>query len=254
MQGVPIRRYPHWKENLTRDVSAICENRSVTVETALLEREMYSEAEAARLLRVSQSTLHYWLEGGTYRHSTYAPVLRSEPTGKRTVTWAEFVEASLLRQYRRKLNVPLAELRDFINLLREEFGIPHPLAHERPWVAGRQLVIEAQDASGLPQDLWLVVPTRKQPLLLEPAQSFVNRVEFADDQAVSWKPHDDPKSPVVVDPDQRFGQPSVSGISTVVLWEHSEDDYASSEIAAEFGISQTDVDWAVSFEHSIRAA
>ena len=28
---------------------------------ALLEREMYAEAEAARLLNVAQSTLHYWL-------------------------------------------------------------------------------------------------------------------------------------------------------------------------------------------------
>ena len=30
----------------------------------LLEREVYTEAEASRLLRTPQSTLHYWLEGG----------------------------------------------------------------------------------------------------------------------------------------------------------------------------------------------
>jgi predicted transcriptional regulator len=33
----------------------------------VLEREMFSEAEVARLLRLSQSTLNYWLEGGTRR-------------------------------------------------------------------------------------------------------------------------------------------------------------------------------------------
>jgi hypothetical protein len=31
---------------------------------AILEREVYSEAEAARLLRLSQGTLNYWLELG----------------------------------------------------------------------------------------------------------------------------------------------------------------------------------------------
>jgi hypothetical protein len=36
----------------------------------VLEREMFSEAEAARLLRVPQSRLHYWLDGGEYRRKT----------------------------------------------------------------------------------------------------------------------------------------------------------------------------------------
>jgi hypothetical protein len=33
--------------------------------TSVLEREMFSEAEGARLLRVPQSTLHWWLDGGS---------------------------------------------------------------------------------------------------------------------------------------------------------------------------------------------
>jgi hypothetical protein len=42
---------------------------------SVLEREMYSEAEASRLLRVAQSTLHYWLEG----REPYKPVIRIQP-------------------------------------------------------------------------------------------------------------------------------------------------------------------------------
>jgi hypothetical protein len=34
---------------------------------SVLEREMFTEAEAARLLRVPQRTLNYWLEGGEVR-------------------------------------------------------------------------------------------------------------------------------------------------------------------------------------------
>jgi hypothetical protein len=33
------------------------------VSVTILEREMYTEAAAARLLRVAPSTLHWWLEG-----------------------------------------------------------------------------------------------------------------------------------------------------------------------------------------------
>ena len=75
----------------------------------ILDREMYTEAAAARLLRIAPSTLHWWLEG---RAPRYRPVIRVEPTGSRNVTWAEFVEAGLLRSYRREHDVPLKELRD----------------------------------------------------------------------------------------------------------------------------------------------
>lgn len=79
----------------------------------LLEREMYAEAEAARLLDVAPSTLHYWPEGKAGRAGkVHRPVIRQEPKGAgAAMTWAEFVEAGLLRQYRRELKVRLPELR-----------------------------------------------------------------------------------------------------------------------------------------------
>ena len=53
------------------------------------------------------------------------------------MTWAEFVEAGLLRSYRRDHEVPLRELRDFIDRLRDEFQVPYPLADRRPYVGNR---------------------------------------------------------------------------------------------------------------------
>ena len=188
---------------------------------SVLEREMFSEAEAARLLRVPQSTLHYWLDGGEYRSKTYKPVIRLKPRGDRSVTWAEFVEAGLLREYRRTHRVPMAELRTFIDLLREELGVPYPLAHRKPFVGeGRQLVLQAQDDSGLDADYCLVAVIRGQPILTPPAEAFVERVTWEGDLAAGWRPHDDPDSPVRMAPDVRFGLPNVKGISTEVLWEH----------------------------------
>ena len=110
----------------------------------LLDREMYSEAEAARYLRLPQSTLHYWLEGGEHRSKVYVPVIRQEPTGRHApVTWAEFIEAGLLCGYRRN-GIPMAELRAVIDLLRDRYQVPYPLADRRPYISSRELVLAAR--------------------------------------------------------------------------------------------------------------
>jgi uncharacterized protein (DUF433 family) len=218
----------------------------------VLDREMFAEAEAARLLRLPQSTLHYWLEGGNQGRRFHAPIIRVVPTRSRNVTWAEFVEAGLLRSYRNH-RIPMTQLRAFIDRLRGEYGVPYPLAHQRPFVSGRQLVYQAQVDSGLAGDFCLVSMVGSQLLLTTPSQEFVERVRWNDDIAVAWRPHDDPNSPVVMSPDIRFGRPSIGGISTDVIWEHDEAGESVDEIAEAFGLTLDDVRWALSYEYSLRS-
>ena len=221
---------------------------------SVLDREMYSEAEASRLLRVAQSTLHYWLEGGVRRGRRYPPVIRAEPRDSRVVTWAEFIEAALLRQYRREHGVPMAELRAFIDTLREQFQVPYPLAHHTPFIAtGRQLVLEAQEEAGLAPDFCLVAVVRNQLVLTSPSQEFVDRVTWDQEIAAAWRPHSDPDSPVRMAPLQRFGRPSIKGISTEVVWEHAEVGDAVMETADAFGLTPREVRWALAYENSLRA-
>lgn len=223
-------------------------------EPAILNREMYSEAEASRLLGVQQSTLHYWLEGGERRGKIYKPIIRIEPSGTRVVTWAEFIEAGLLREYRRMHGVPMAQLRQFIESLRDGFGVPYPLAHETPLVSGRDLVERAQESAGLESDFWLVTAVGGQYLLTPPSDEFVRRVTWADDIAVGWRPHADPASPVRIDPDVRFGRPAVNGISTEAIWEQAEADATVSELAEMFDLKPAMVRWALAYENSARTA
>jgi uncharacterized protein (DUF433 family) len=223
---------------------------------SVLDREMYSEAEAARLLRVAQNTLHYWLEGGEQRGKIYKPVIRWEPHGDRSpVTWAEFIEAGLLRQYRRQHKVPMAELRSFIDMMRERSSTPYPLAHHQPFIAeGRQLILEAQEASDLPAEFSLVATVRGQLVLTPAADMFVQRVTWTDDIATGWRPHDDPGSPVRMDPELRFGKPAVKGVSTEIIWEHDQDGADVEETAAAFDLEVSDVRWALAYETSLQAA
>jgi uncharacterized protein (DUF433 family) len=228
--------------------------KTFTVSVSVLERDVFTEATAARLLGVPQNTLHYWLEGGTAGGRTYKPVIRVEPRGGRpAVTWAEFVEAGLLREYRQDKRVPMAELRAFIDQLRDEFGIPYPLADRRPYVSGKELVVHAQDAAGLDAEFCLVAVVKGQQLLLPPSQAFLERVTWEGDQPVGWRPpHTDPASPVRVFPDRRGGRPSVAGISTEVLWENVQGGGDADEVARMFDISSDDVQWAVAYEMSTR--
>ncbi|RZS37728.1 uncharacterized protein (DUF433 family) [Herbihabitans rhizosphaerae] len=222
---------------------------------SVLEREMYSEAEAARLLRVSQSTLNYWLEGGVRRNKTYSPVIRSESKGHRApVTWAEFIEAGLLRQYRRTHRVPMAELRAFIDRLRNRLGVPYPLADRRPYVLEKQLVLEAQDEAGLAPEFCLVAEVRQQLVLTAPSESFFERVTWEGDLATGWRPHGDDRSLVRMTPDVRFGRPAVRGISTEALWEQVDSGEDIEVVADLFDLSIDDVRWAIAYEASVRAA
>lgn len=220
---------------------------------AVLDREMFTEAAAARLLGVPQRTLNYWLEGGERRGRVYKPVIRVEPKGDHPpVTWAEFIEAGLLREYR-KAHVPMAELRAFIDLVRERYEVPYPLADRRPWVSGQELLSRAQDASRLDPEFCLIAEVRGQYVLTAAADSFLHRVTWDGDVVTAWRPHDDPLSPVRMQPETRFGRPSVNGISTEVLWEHEQAGEIPDEIAAEFGLSDEDVRWALAYETSARA-
>jgi uncharacterized protein (DUF433 family) len=228
----------------------------MTSNVSMLEREVYSEAEAARLLGVANSTLHYWLEGKTGRGGKrYKPVIRMEPKGGHPpVTWAEFIEAGLLRQYRRDLQVSMGELRTFIDDLRERFQVPYPLADRRPLASGRALVRLAQEAAKLPAELQLVTVADDQYLLLPAADAFLRRIDYVGDVAALWRPHSEPKSPIRIDPLLRFGRPSIKGVSTEVVWEHAEAGEGPEEIADAFGLSTRDVRWAMSYENARRAA
>jgi uncharacterized protein (DUF433 family) len=232
-----------------------CKDGGAMTEVSVLDREMFSEAEAARLLGVPQGTLHYWLDGKGKGRKAYRPVIRDEPRGwAAPVTWAEFVEAGLLREYRRTIKVELDELRSFITDLRERLGIPYPLADQRPYTSGRSIVWTAQERAGLDPSLYLVTFVGDQYLLTPASESFLRRVRWEGNLATGWRPVADEESPVLIDPRLRSGRPAVNGISTEIIWEHHDAGEDDQEIADAFGLSTSDIAWALAYEKPRRAA
>ncbi len=213
----------------------------------LLNREVYSSGEAARLLGVPASTLRRWLNGHERAGQFYPPVLRLEP-GSDIVTWGEFVEAGYLREYRR-LKVSLQSLRPFILALRESLDVPYPLAHSRPWVHDRQLVQEIQKASGLDERLAFVEYSSGQLVLSPVAEAFFKKVEFDPKDSVARRMYPDGRdSHVVIDPRLAWGEPTVDGIRTdnlYELWQAGDD---PDRIAEAFDLTREQVQSALRYE------
>src|SRR5437762_918632 len=120
-----------------------------------LDRPLYSGAQVDDLLGLAPGTARRWIDGYVRDGRPYPPVVRPRTTGNDLVTWGEFIETGLLAQYR-DLNVPLQRLRPVVQTLRKELGVAYPLAHARPWVNQRDLVLEAQELAGVEPELRLV--------------------------------------------------------------------------------------------------
>ena len=59
---------------------------------------------------------------------------------------------------------------------------------------------------------------------------------------------------MLVDPEVRFGRPSVRGISTEVLWEHADSGADTHELAETFDLTVSEIQWALAYENAQRAA
>jgi uncharacterized protein (DUF433 family) len=214
----------------------------------VIDRELYTVAEAARILRMPPSTLRWWLEG----KRGHQPVIRLEATGSNAVTWGEFVEAGFLHEYR-DAGVPLQRLRRFVTELRQEAGVPYPLAHAKPLVLGRGLVVEAQRIAGLDVD-------GHGPVIYEAAgghylfaaavEQYVKRIDFAQRGYAERIYPAGRQSPVVIDPEFAFGAPSVNGIRTAVLTELLDAGEAPEEVAEDYGLNVRQVKAAAAYEWS----
>jgi uncharacterized protein (DUF433 family) len=218
-------------------------------DVSVLEREVYGMTEAAHLLGLrSASTLRNWIDG--YRH--YPPVIRPERTGSDLVKWGEFVEAGYLAEYRHKHRVPLQRLRPAIIKLRDLLGVPYPLAHSGPFleVANRELVLRVQDEIGLSgRAAPLVVVRNGQMILADPAQSFVDKVDFSESSGIVERLYPlDKRHAVVMDPLISSGAPAVKGIRTENLYELFQADESVVSIAAAYDLDPHEVEAAIRFE------
>lgn len=214
----------------------------------LLERPLYNMPQVDRLLALPSGTAKRWIDGYQRRGRLYDPVIRLEPTGDEIVTWGEFVEARFLAEYRTK-GIPLVRMRPAILELRKQFG-QYPLAHARPLIDGKDLVLQVQDSVGLEKALVLVIVRNGQLTLSDPASNFVQSVEYGanDDPIVQRIRPLTGNDAVVVDPLRQFGEPVVRSVPTSVIAELFDAGDSVESIAELYELDRDDVEAALRYE------
>lgn len=178
---------------------------------------MYGIGQAAGLLGLRADKVRGWLDGYERKSVSSPPVIREAPSGSEEVTWGEFVELGYLREYRRA-SVSLQHIRPVIDRLREQYGVRYPLAHARPFIHDRQLVVHIQEETGLDPALAMYVRSGQTFMLAPEVEAFLQKVEFVDDVVARVRPAGR-TSPVVIDPHIAFGRPAIRNVATETLAE-----------------------------------
>jgi uncharacterized protein (DUF433 family) len=216
--------------------------------TDLLDRPLYGVAQVDRLLALTPGTARRWIDGYVRGPKQYPPVVRVERTGEEVVTWGEFVETRLLAEYR-SAGVPLIRMRPAIDRLRDQFHPKYPLAFARPYVAGRDLVLEVQRQVQLEKGLRLVVVRNDQLVLAEPADHFFRSADFdpKSGEVVSLRPVIGVPD-VVIDPLRQFGEPVVRSVPTEVIAEQVRAGEPIDVIGDLYELTRQQVEAAVRYE------
>jgi len=212
----------------------------------LLDRPVYGMGQVDYLLGLTPGTARRWIDGYTRANKSYAPLVRVEPTGEEIVTWGEFVETRLLSEYR-DAGALTKRMRPAIEKLREVFDTRYPLAHARPFVAGRELVLQMQESVGLDHDLQLVVIRNDQIVLTEAAGNFYAAAEYDEDVVRRLRPVTTIPD-VVIDPLRQFGEPVVRSVRTEIIAEQVRAGESMDAIATIYELDRKLVEAAVRYE------
>ncbi len=141
-----------------------------------------------------------------------------------------------------------------VDELRREFGTPYPLATARPYILGKELVLDLQEKNGIPPAIAIVI-RGQQVLLAHDAQRFFKKVEFdPPGQGDVRRLHPaGMASPVVIDPLVRFGRPSVQGVATDRLWELFDAGEPIEQIADGYEMPAEQIAAAIAYEEQLRS-
>ncbi len=128
----------------------------------------------------------------------------------------------------------------------------YPLAHSRPWVYDRQLVLRIQEETHLDPSLAIVIRSGQELILAREVEAYLQKVEFADDVVARIRPAGK-TSPVVIDPEYSFGRPSIRGVATERIAELYRSGDSAEFLAETYELPIGDINAAIAYETQLAA-
>lgn len=205
----------------------------------------YRVQDAARIARLSPSTLRLWACGEGGRGSLFEPASK-EPL---LLSFSNLIEAFVLASMRRVHRVSMQRVRKAVRFVGRELGYERPLIHARFKTDGASLFVQHADRL-------LDVSAKGQALLREVLNTSLSRIDWEHDLAVRLYPSvrdgdlaRQPKS-IVVDPRLGFGQPVIvgTGIETRIVAERYRAGEPSRLLAKDYGVDIEKIEDAIRCE------
>lgn len=223
----------------------------------IYDQPAYRVPEAARILALPVGTVNAWCFGHDYRrsdgtHKRFLRVIEAAQPKRHELSFVNLCELHLLAVIRRHHGVKLAKVRQAIDFLRRELGVPRPLATQQFMTNGVGLFVE--HAGEL-----LNVSEQGQQALREDFAQALARIEFGGHGGPvllfpftrNASPRDEQPRSVVVDPARSFGRPVVAGayVRTEVVVQRFRAGDTIAEMAEDYSVPMAVIEEALRFEH-----
>lgn len=170
------------------------------------ELPAYPVPRAARLVRLSPSTLRLWACGDGDRKALFAPASR-DPL---LLSFSNLIEAFVLASMRQVHGISMQRVRKALRYVGIELGYTRPLIHAGFRTDGVSLFVQQADRL-------LNVSADGQTVLREVLEASLQRIDWEGGFAARlypWvrggAPAQEPRT-IVIDPRRGFGQPSIAG-------------------------------------------
>lgn len=161
---------------------------------------LYTRAEAARFLGITNTTLARWVKETPFITAV------SAPPGSASVPFIGLAEAYTLHAFRSR-GVPLQRIRPALDRLGREFGLAHALASERLYTDGAEVLFEYRDDIGSDVVGDLVVVRHAQPVFRDVIADYLQQVVFYKGYTQRLPLVGYRDAELYVDPNRGFGQP-----------------------------------------------
>lgn len=209
----------------------------------------YSYAQAARYLRLPESTLWSWFSGMTYGRKPNTRHFRRilVPSSRERLSFYDIASAHMLMAFRHK-GATAEDMRAVVQSLEKQFpDAKHPLLGRKFLMFGKDVVI---DELGQLMNL-----TRGRQLgLRKIMEKFLSRVETDDNSMpVRFSPvrttHSRGKGVIVIDPELSYGRPVIrgTGIAAEVIASRRDSGESISGLAKDYGLTRREIEEAVRY-------
>ncbi len=210
----------------------------------------YTPTDVARYLRISVSTLRYWLLGKSKTgDADPIPLINITVTGPTLLSFNNLVESHVLFALRRKYRISMPKIRKALDYLQKVYDTKHPLLEDSLRTDGKHLLIDK--FTGLE-----IISQDGQLGMREVLEKCLTRIEL-DDQLfpTRYYPHTrDPNKPdprlIVIDPWVSFGRPVIkgSGIPTSIIAERFEAGECIESLVEDYGRTSEEIEEAIRWQ------